>query len=311
MSMTLRELPARPAPSRRCSTSRPRRRRPARGRRLCPSAPDRTAGRCTRRWCIRAPRASRALGAPCCGSTSAASGEAPARFDGGAGEKDDFRAALDFMAAKVSGHCRCGPPASRSDRGSRSKSARPTIRASRSLIGIAPPVATLYDFATSAERARSRSSSFRASATRSVRSRTCGSSTASCRSRRSWWSSTPRIICSMASVGSRRSARGSARDFVEPRTCGPQMNHERRSHCFCRQNAGRQGAERHAAQRRGPTRWRALVIARGARRARRASIPAEIDDVILGCAMPEAEQGLNVARIASLRAGHSGRRPRR
>ncbi len=31
--------------------------------------------------------------------------------------------------------------------------------------------------------------------------------------------------------------------------------------------------------------------------------PATIDDVIIGCAMPEAEQGLNVARIASLRAG--------
>jgi acetyl-CoA acyltransferase len=31
--------------------------------------------------------------------------------------------------------------------------------------------------------------------------------------------------------------------------------------------------------------------------------PGEIDDVIVGCAMPEAEQGLNVARIASLRAG--------
>src|SRR5579864_5464511 len=31
--------------------------------------------------------------------------------------------------------------------------------------------------------------------------------------------------------------------------------------------------------------------------------PTEVDDVILGCAMPEAEQGLNVARIASLRAG--------
>ena len=30
---------------------------------------------------------------------------------------------------------------------------------------------------------------------------------------------------------------------------------------------------------------------------------AEIEDVILGCAMPEAEQGLNVARIASIRAG--------
>jgi acetyl-CoA acyltransferase len=29
----------------------------------------------------------------------------------------------------------------------------------------------------------------------------------------------------------------------------------------------------------------------------------EIEDVIMGCAMPEAEQGMNVARIASLRAG--------
>src|SRR4030081_2479737 len=31
--------------------------------------------------------------------------------------------------------------------------------------------------------------------------------------------------------------------------------------------------------------------------------PQEIDDVILGCAMPEGEQGMNVARIAALRAG--------
>ncbi len=31
--------------------------------------------------------------------------------------------------------------------------------------------------------------------------------------------------------------------------------------------------------------------------------PREIEDVILGCAMPEAEQGMNVARIAALRAG--------
>jgi acetyl-CoA acyltransferase len=31
--------------------------------------------------------------------------------------------------------------------------------------------------------------------------------------------------------------------------------------------------------------------------------PAQIEDVIFGCAMPEAEQGLNVARIAALRAG--------
>jgi acetyl-CoA acyltransferase len=31
--------------------------------------------------------------------------------------------------------------------------------------------------------------------------------------------------------------------------------------------------------------------------------PSSIDDVIIGCAMPEGEQGMNVARIASLRAG--------
>jgi acetyl-CoA acyltransferase len=31
--------------------------------------------------------------------------------------------------------------------------------------------------------------------------------------------------------------------------------------------------------------------------------PKEIEDVVLGCAMPEGEQGMNLARIASLRAG--------
>jgi acetyl-CoA acyltransferase len=46
----------------------------------------------------------------------------------------------------------------------------------------------------------------------------------------------------------------------------------------------------------------AVVIAEALRRAPGLE-PREIDDVILGCAMPEAEQGLNVARIASLRAG--------
>src|SRR5919197_1737110 len=30
---------------------------------------------------------------------------------------------------------------------------------------------------------------------------------------------------------------------------------------------------------------------------------SEIDDVIIGCAMPEAEQGMNVARAAAIRAG--------
>ncbi len=51
-----------------------------------------------------------------------------------------------------------------------------------------------------------------------------------------------------------------------------------------------------------PDEMAAAVIAEALRRAPGLE-PSEIDDVILGCAMPEAEQGLNVARIASLRAG--------
>jgi acetyl-CoA acyltransferase len=46
----------------------------------------------------------------------------------------------------------------------------------------------------------------------------------------------------------------------------------------------------------------AAVIGEALRRAPGVD-PATIDDVIVGCAMPEAEQGMNVARIASLRAG--------
>jgi acetyl-CoA acyltransferase len=45
-----------------------------------------------------------------------------------------------------------------------------------------------------------------------------------------------------------------------------------------------------------------VVIREALERASGASA-ADIDDVILGCAMPEGEQGMNVARIASLRAG--------
>jgi len=51
-----------------------------------------------------------------------------------------------------------------------------------------------------------------------------------------------------------------------------------------------------------PDEMGATVIAEALRRAPGVE-PREIEDVILGCAMPEAEQGLNVARIASLRAG--------
>jgi acetyl-CoA acyltransferase len=51
-----------------------------------------------------------------------------------------------------------------------------------------------------------------------------------------------------------------------------------------------------------PDELAATAIAEALRRASGAAA-ADVDDVILGCAMPEAEQGLNVARIASLRAG--------
>ncbi len=46
----------------------------------------------------------------------------------------------------------------------------------------------------------------------------------------------------------------------------------------------------------------AIVIAEAIRRAPGLD-PKDVDDVIMGCAMPEGEQGMNVARIASLRAG--------
>jgi acetyl-CoA acyltransferase len=60
----------------------------------------------------------------------------------------------------------------------------------------------------------------------------------------------------------------------------------------------RKGALRHTR----PDDLAAAAIAEAVRRAPGLK-PGEIDDIILGCAMPEAEQGMNVARIAGLRAG--------
>jgi acetyl-CoA acyltransferase len=58
------------------------------------------------------------------------------------------------------------------------------------------------------------------------------------------------------------------------------------------------GALRHSR----PDDLAAIVIAEAMRRVPDVN-PDDVDDVVIGCAMPEAEQGLNVARIASLRAG--------
>lgn len=60
----------------------------------------------------------------------------------------------------------------------------------------------------------------------------------------------------------------------------------------------RKGALRHTR----PDDLAAAAIAEAVRRAPGLK-PSEIEDIILGCAMPEAEQGMNVARIAGLRAG--------
>lgn len=60
----------------------------------------------------------------------------------------------------------------------------------------------------------------------------------------------------------------------------------------------RKGALRHTR----PDDLAAAAISEAVRRAPGLK-PGEIEDIILGCAMPEAEQGMNVARIAGLRAG--------
>ncbi len=50
-----------------------------------------------------------------------------------------------------------------------------------------------------------------------------------------------------------------------------------------------------------PDTMASLVIAEAVRRA--GIDPKEVEDVVLGCAMPEGEQGLNIARVAALGAG--------
>ena len=76
--------------------------------------------------------------------------------------------------------------------------------------------------------------------------------------------------------------------------------HDASSSRPCGRRSARRRTERCGI--RAPTSWRPIAITEALRRAPGLDA-SEIDDVILGCAMPEAEQGLNVARIASLRAG--------
>ena len=222
-------------------------------------------------------------------------GASEGAWDEGVGELDDFRAALDAMAERY-------PDselwAAGFSFGSWSRSPlAPTDNRVSVLLGIAPP----FDGTTSrpCATARSRSSSSTASVTslsaegdvRVLRAAARAEGTGRHRRRR------PPVR--RQGAGGRRRDRGSARDF---KTADELRPHERRCHRFRGAHAPSARRRRARCGRHGPTTWRRSCIAE-ALGARRRSTPAEIDDVILGCAMPEAEQGLNVARIASLRAG--------
>ena len=67
-------------------------------------------------------------------------------------------------------------------------------------------------------------------------------------------------------------------------------------------HAGRARRRAACSATRAPTTCSRTCCAASSRR-RRASTRARIDDVIVGCAMPEAEQGMNVARIGLLLGG--------
>ena len=79
------------------------------------------------------------------------------------------------------------------------------------------------------------------------------------------------------------------------------ISHDGRGHCRRGANASREGSGGTLRTTR-PDELAAIVLREVLARAPGIS-PGDVDDVIIGCAMPEAEQGMNVARLASLRAG--------
>ena len=240
-------------------------------------------------------RRSAGSAARCCASISAASARAPARLTNGTGETDDFRVGARLHARRaypdvplwVGRHVvRIVDRADGRRRGS---------RVSRRSSGCA--AAGALRLRARSRAARSRSSSSTASATSLFRSRMREFYARARRAEGTRRSSTARIICSTARSSEVADAveelLGDWHD-MKPSSSRPSERHR-----------ARRRTERCAA--RGPTNWRRPPSARRCG-ARRALDPADVDDVILGCAMPEAEQGMNVARIASLRAGIPGQR---
>ena len=81
-----------------------------------------------------------------------------------------------------------------------------------------------------------------------------------------------------------------------------ETTYERSSDCERGANRGGQSAQRECCGPRVPDDLGAAAI-QGALERVPGLDKAEVEDVIIGCAMPEAEQGMNVARICALRAG--------
>ena len=125
----------------------------------------------------------------------------------------------------------------------------------------------------------------------------------------------PRARPSASSTSSTSSARrssrcaGNRRPATASNTCSEEQasaelrgtDHARRRHPVGRADRHRARAARRRSRTPAPTTWRALVSREALRRAE--VEPAAIEDVVLGCAQPEAEQGLNVARQVGLLAG--------
>ena len=216
-------------------------------------------------------------------------GSSAGTWDNGRGEMDDYRAAVAYMGSQY-------PDLEIWAAGfSFGSYVATTVGADDdrvcALIAIAPPV-DKYEFAAGEAVPQAEVHHPRRATTSSFHSSWCVTSTPSSRNRRSSSKSTAPTTCSTA----RRAKSG-----TRWRICW-RISHARRSNRRRRADRGRQGAQRLAPAPSGPTRW-PPPSSRRCSGARRASSPRDIDDVILGCAMPEAEQGLNVARIASLRAG--------
>ena len=294
-----------PADSKPRSTSAPTDRR-SRRRGLRPSASACTAARCTRRRCFRAPKASTRIGCAVLRFNFRGVGGSGGTFDQGDGEMADFQAALDFMAVALSRRRRSGRPGFRSDRGSRSKP-DPTIRACpRSSASRRRSIAT-------ATRGRARSRPTK------PKFLVQGDMDELCRIKDLWAfyaklqgaEGDGRDRRRHASLrgqdeGGRRGARGSARRLRGLKWRDDRMTRAAVIVAAVRTAVGKapNGALRYTR----PDELAAVVLREALARVPARRSPPKIDDVIIGCAMPEAEQGLNVARIASLRAGAADQR---